>query len=130
MRRNNYSFLSSIFLFLIGLWPQFVFGDGGISSLGTLLPVFIVLAILALALFIWLILSLNLFVTKSNKITKKKINFYKAYSYIVITMLLVVCFWGLSFMGGVAMLLFLVLVIVGALTAANISRTQRLMPTE
>ena len=126
--RNLYIHCSC--MLLIGIWPQLVSGDGGIASLGALRPVFAFLSFLALALFIWLVISSNLFVTRPKKITKRKINFYNGYSIFVLVLLLAGCFLGTLLAGVLASIVFLVLIVVLAITIGISSRAQRLMKSD
>ncbi len=110
--------------------PRIVGADGGIASLGALLPVYLALAGLSVALLTWLILSLILYLTKPARITRKKIRFYHRFSILVLVLVLAVGSLTALFAGILAFLIFIVFLLVWATTYACATRARDQMPTD
>jgi hypothetical protein len=76
--------------------PDLAIADGGISALGGMLPVFIVLGTIGIGLAIWLFFSLGMLI--STPVSMKTINMYQFYSVGLICVILVAAVIGSAFL--------------------------------
>lgn len=103
--------------------------DGGISSLAGLRPVFLAFFVLAVGVLVWLVLSLLLLFLAPAQITNRKLNLYRAYTSVLIGVMLAAALVSTSFLTGFVLLGALVVsAIIGALTVVNLGRAKRRAP--
>jgi hypothetical protein len=110
----------------LAAWPTPATADGGISSLGALLPLYLTLFSLAGIVAVWLLVSLVVFFTSPAKTTERRLNMYKNFSFVLSGLVLVLAFVGPSFFGGALIFgAFIISMIVGMGAIFVIVRAQK-----
>ena len=116
----------SAIAFLLIASPGTALADGGISALGGMLPVFIVLAIIGAAAGIWLLYTLVMIFTSPAKNTPLKRKIYAAYSYTLIAIIGFAAVIGSTFVSAIATLIGIALaVMLAIITSAVVARSAR-----
>ena len=101
-----------------------VIAHGGISALGGLLPVFIVIWSIGLGLFIWFIFSA--YVLFSTSATQKVVKAYQIFSVFLVSVILLAAIFGSAFLSILVLLAaFLISIVVGGITAFILSYVKK-----
>ena len=100
--------------------------DGGISALGAMMPIFIVLAVIGAATGIWTIYSLVLVFASTEKNTPRRRKVYTVYSFTLIAIIVLATLIGSTFLSAIALFIGVALALMlSIITSAVVARAAR-----
>jgi hypothetical protein len=124
MLGNHFPSLSAIGLVSLAAWSTHANADGGISALGGLLPIYIALWSIGFGIFVWFIFSL--YVLFAAPKTQKGVKAYRMSSVALVCVILFAAIIGSAFLSIIVLIgAFLITIIMGAITALVLWRTQK-----